>query len=144
MFREGLIIFLNIITIVLLINISWSDIKYRIIANKIVIGLCLVFIILTGLKYETLFILTPLFVLLIGFLLFTLRIIGGGDVKLIAALTLSLPNDQIPSLFFFITFSGLLVIIVGFLFYRKAITDNGVPYGVAISLGYLVNMCLYS
>ncbi len=144
MFRENLIIFFDILTILLLINVSYSDIKRRIIENKIVVILCFILIMLTWLKYETIFILTPICVLLIGFVLFSLKVIGGGDVKLIATLTLSLPNDQIPSLFFFITLSGLLVIIWGFLFHRKSITNNGVPYGVAISLGYLVNMFLYS
>ncbi|WP_109079066.1 A24 family peptidase [Aggregatibacter kilianii] len=133
---------LVIITFLLLITLSITDIHSRIISNRIVFLLLITVIPLSLLKYQTLFIVPALCALAIGFLLFTLNVIGAGDVKLIAVLMLMIPNDEIFPFFFFTTFAGLGLIIIGWLFFRKSIKENGLPYGVAISLGFMTNLVL--
>lgn len=133
---------LVVITLLLLLRLSISDIRSRIINNRILLLLLIVAIPLSLLKYQTVFIVPALCTLTIGFLLFMLNIIGAGDVKLITVLMLMVPNDEIFPFFFFTTFAGLGLIIIGWLFFRKSIKENGLPYGVAISLGFITNLVL--
>ena len=134
--KDVVILLLYLVVILLLIRLSWTDIKRRIISNKIVLSLFLVIVPLAWIQYENIFVIPALIALFIGFLLFSLRIIG--------VLMLAIPSDQIFSFFFFTTFSGLLVIIIGWIFFRESIRQNGLPYGVAISLGFLINLVLFS
>lgn len=133
---------LVVITLLLLLRLSISDIRSRIISNRIVLLLLVVIIPLSLLKYQTVFIFPALCALTVGFLLFMLNVIGAGDVKLITVLMLMVPNDEIFPFFFFTTFAGLGLIIIGWLFFRKSIKENGLPYGVAISLGFITNLVL--
>ncbi|MFD1806460.1 prepilin peptidase [Pasteurella oralis] len=141
---NGLIILLESITILLLIVLSWTDIKLRIISNRIVFLLLVVVLPLAWLKHGQINIVPALWVLLIGFILFTFHIIGAGDIKLTSVLMLALPNEQIIYFFFFTAFSGLALIIIGLLFFRASIRKNALPYGVAISLGFIINLLLFS
>ena len=126
----------------LLVILSISDIRSRIISNRTILLLLVVIIPLSLLKYQTVFIFPALCALTVGFLLFMLNVIGAGDVKLITVLMLMIPNDEIFPFFFFTTFAGLGLIIIGWLFFRKSIKENGLPYGVAISLGFITNLVL--
>ncbi len=92
---------LVVITLLLLIRLSISDVRSRIISNRTVLLLLIVTIPLSLLKYQTIFIVPALCALAIGFLLFMLNVIGAGDVKLIAVLMLMIPNDEIFPFFFF-------------------------------------------
>jgi len=139
-----LINLLVIITILLLITLSITDIRSRIISNRIVLLLLITIILLSLLKYQTIFLIPALCALAIGFLIFTLGIMGAGDIKLISVLMLSIPDNEIISVFFFTAFAGLLLIVVGWLFFRKSIKQNGLPYGVAISFGFITNLALSS
>ena len=129
-----LINLLVIITILLLITLSITDIRSRIISNRIVLLLLITIILLSLLKYQTIFLIPALCALAIGFLIFTLGIMGAGDIKLISVLMLSIPNNEIISFFFFTAFAG----------FRKSIKQNGLPYGVAISFGFITNLALSS
>ena len=133
---------LVVITLLLLLRLSISDIRSRIISNRIVLLLLVVIIPLSLLKYQTVFIFPALCALTVGFLLFMLNVIGAGDVKLITVFMLMVQNDEIFPFFFFTTFAGLGLIIIGWLFFRKSIKENGLPYGVAISLGFITNLVL--
>lgn len=133
---------LVVITLLLLLRLSISDIRSRIISNRTILLLLVVIIPLSLLKYQTVFIFPALCALTVGFLLFMLNVIGAGDVKLITVLMLMVPNDEIFPFFFFTTFAGLGLIIIGWLFFRKSIKENGLPYGVAISLGFITNLVL--
>lgn len=139
-----IILSLHLLTMLLLIRLSWTDIRDRIISNKIVLLLCLIILPLSWMKHGEIFIFPALISLIIGFLLFTLRIIGAGDAKLISVLMLAIPHEQIISFFFFTACSGLLLIIIGWIFFRKSIQQRHLPYGVAISLGFLINLVLFS
>lgn len=133
---------LVIVSLLLLIILSITDVCSRTIGNRIILLLLITIIPLSLLKYQTLFILPSLCALAIGFLLFTLNLVGAGDVKLIAVLMLMIPNDEIFPFFFFTTFAGLGLIIISWLFFRKSVKENGLPYGVAISLGFMTNLVL--
>ncbi|SUC09621.1 Flp pilus assembly protein, protease CpaA [Pasteurella canis] len=141
---NGIIIGLQSIIILLLIILSWTDIRSRIISNKIVFILLVVVLPLAWLKHGEINIIPALLVLVIGFILFSFRIIGAGDIKLISVLMLALPNEQIIYFFFFTAFSGLILIIVGLLFFRNSIRKQGLPYGVAIASGFIINLLLFS
>ncbi|ACX82160.1 A24 family peptidase [Aggregatibacter actinomycetemcomitans] len=133
---------LVIIMLLLLITLSITDIRSRLISNRVVLFLLLVIIPFSLLKYQTIFVIPALCTLIIGFLLFSLRFIGAGDIKLASVLMLAVPSDEVFSFFFFTTFAGLGLIIIGWLFFRKSIKENGLPYGVAISLGFMINLAL--
>lgn len=89
-----------------------------------------------------------LVVLVIGALLFKYGIMGGGDVKLWAAVALWFKPSQLPLLILCITLAGgalALVSIIRRLIRKNAIsTQNGgaVPYGVAIAIGTIITVSL--
>lgn len=130
--------------ILLLIRISWTDIRSRLISNNIVLVLLICIIPFGFLLNGELYITPALVSLFIGFLLFLFNVIGAGDVKLITVLMLTIPSEQILSFFVFTSFFGLLLIIIGWLFFKTSIKRNGLPYGVAISLGFLTNLALFN
>ena len=132
------------ITILLLVTLSVTDIRSRIISNQVVLLLFFTIIPLSLLKYQTIFVIPALCALAIGFLIFSLGAMGAGDIKLISVLMLTIPHNEIIYFFFFTAFFGLLLIILGWLFFRKSIKENGLPYGVAISLGFMTNLALSS
>ncbi|KIE92280.1 putative Flp operon protein B [Actinobacillus pleuropneumoniae] len=82
--------------------------------------------------------------LVIGFVLFLLNVIGAGDVKLLAVLMLAIPSPFAVFFLFLTACAGLLLIIIGWLFYRKAIREKGLPYGIAISAGFLTTLLLFN
>lgn len=132
-----------LLVIVALIYLSWTDIKFRIIDNKVILFLLVFIVVFSLLTYGKVFIFSSSITLIIGFLLFLFKIVGGGDVKLVAVLMLALPQEQILSFLFFTSFHGVLSVIVGYLFFRRSIIEKQLPYGVAISLGFLTNLVLY-
>lgn len=136
--------YLNLsIIILLLILLSISDIKQRIISNNIVLLLLVAILPLAYTLHQQIFIMPALITLIVGFLLFVLNIIGAGDIKLLTVLMLATPTEQVFSLLFFTALSGLVLIIIGWLFFRQSIRRNGLPYGVAISSGFLINLLLF-
>lgn len=132
------------IIIFLLIRLSWTDITSRVISNNIILVLLFLVIPFGYLLNGELYITPALISLFIGFLLFLFNVIGAGDIKLITVLMLAIPPEQILSLFVFTSFFGLLLIIIGWLFFKTSIKRNGLPYGVAISLGFLTNLALFN
>ena len=135
---------LHIVLLFLLLRLCYTDVYNRIISNRVVMALLFVVVPLSLLRYQSIFFIPALCTLFIGFVLFILHIIGAGDIKLISVLMLVIPYEQIIFFFFFTAIAGLLLIIIGWLFYRKSIKARGLPYGVAISLGFLTNLALSS
>ncbi|HDR1794058.1 TPA: prepilin peptidase, partial [Pasteurella multocida] len=122
----------------------WTDLTKRVISNNTVLLLLAVIIPFSFIHHSQIFFLPALLFLFLGFLLFTLGVIGAGDIKLIAVLMLSIPTEQLISFFFLTSCSGLLLIIIGWLFFKESIKKRGLPYGIAISLGFLMNWSLFS
>lgn len=142
--QHYVIITILIFIVLFLIKLSWVDVKSRIISNNIVMVLLILVIPFGYLLNGELYIVPALISLFIGFLLFLFNVIGAGDIKLITVLMLTIPPEQILSFFVFTSFFGLLLIIIGWLFFKTSIKRNGLPYGVAISLGFLTNLALFN
>ena len=126
--------------VVLLIIISWTDINQRIISNTAVLALLIVIVPFSFLFYGDLFFSNAIASLVIGFVIFYFGIIGGGDIKLISVLMLATPTTNIVPFLFLTSMTGLFLIIFGCLFFRQSIKENGLPYGVAISGGFLLTL----
>ncbi|WP_373819185.1 prepilin peptidase [Glaesserella sp.] len=129
--------------ILLLIGLSWTDIRSRIISNNIILFLFFIILPLAWLTHGQIFIFSAFMALCAGFILFTLGVIGAGDAKLVSVLMLTISAEQIIPFLFFTSFAGLLLIIIGWLFFRESIKRNGLPYGVAISIGFLTNLAFF-
>ncbi|WGE49448.1 A24 family peptidase [Actinobacillus equuli] len=132
------------IMIGLLLTLCWTDLRYRLISNRIIMALLLVTIPFSYLMHGTLFWQAALLCLAIGFILFLFNIIGAGDVKLLAVLMLAVPSPFAVFFLFLTACAGLLLIIIGWLFYRQSIREKGLPYGIAISAGFLTTLLLFN
>ncbi len=132
------------LAITLLVSI-YTDIKYRLILNKITLTIALaapLYWYASGdftLTAIGIHLLTSL--LAFGFFLIWFRfgMMGGGDVKLFAALALWFPWNDVVRMIFYAAILGGLVTIV-FALIHKAKQQDGpikVPYGVAIALAGL-------
>lgn len=135
-------VFLLCCSVILLAVICFSDIRARIIANKVVLLLCGVILPYAYLSHGEIFFLHAIVTLIVGILLFRLRVVGAGDVKLLAVLMLAIPSQWVIPFLFLISFFGLILILFGWVFFRQSIKTQGLPYGVAISSGYLATLWL--
>lgn len=119
----------------LLLYCCYTDIRWRLIKNYTVIALLAIILLLSVLFGYSLHYIAALVVLLVGIILFYLNLIGAGDVKLLAVLSLSVPSYYFSSFLFLVTLSGIPLIIAALVlrFHKR-----GLPYGVAITLGYIV------
>jgi prepilin peptidase CpaA len=135
----------GILLAVLLLMAAWTDIKTRTISNELNAAIALLAIAFWWVAGETLWpdvairigVALLLFALFAG--LFMLKMMGGGDVKMITALALWLP---LPALMVMLTVMALAGgIITIFLLVRQRWRPNEgrpeVPYGVAIAIGGL-------
>lgn len=126
----------------LLFYVCYTDARRRIISNKVVL-LLLVLVPVFSYQYFGEAFVAPAFVtLVIGFFLSVCRVIGAGDVKLLSVLMLMVPPIQVMGLLFVISVFGLIEIIIGLLFFRHYFKKLGVPYGIAISLGFISHFLL--
>ncbi|QKJ88451.1 Type IV prepilin peptidase [Paramixta manurensis] len=133
---------------VLLGFVCYTDIRYRIIGNKTVLA---VGVLAAALGYTTLGNITvvpALYILVIGFLLSVFNIMGAGDSKLLAALSLSLSRDGTLFFLFITSLAGLPIALIilcvrlAALGKSQSTRKKSVPYGVAIGLGYLATVVL--
>ncbi|WP_366522300.1 A24 family peptidase [Vibrio agarivorans] len=139
-----------VILFVSCVYISLSDVRFRKINNKsvIVVALCCIFLGVQQLTFIDIGYLLLLWIVLL--FLFAKRIIGGGDVKLIAAFSLALPTEQLTLALLLTAMIGGLVSLIYVLidlstrrkfFNRERMisinkTAQGIPYGVAICSGF--------
>lgn len=130
-----------IILIIFSLYISYSDVRYRIISNITVTSVAVITVIIQFSTDNNTFYqhLLPIFV--IGFVLFKLKWIAAGDVKLFAAFSLAISSDHLLASLHIILLSGGVLAVVC-LMYQRINRHNrnilkGVPYGVAICIGSL-------
>ncbi|MEZ9666848.1 prepilin peptidase [Vibrio breoganii] len=127
----------------IVIIICIYDIKYRLIKNEILSFLLLISILITSNDFDKI-VLSVLISLLIAFVLYIAHIWGGGDSKLLIALSPLFLPQQIPD---FIVATLLCGGMLSFFYWTKYhivsknIPDKGLPYGVAIVSG--ANLSLY-
>lgn len=132
-------ILLTTFLVLQLLIICYSDIRHRIISNKWVITVALNTLVLSLIRYNTISFVIPLLALLLGYIIFHFKLIGGGDVKLITALLIILNAEQSFNFILYTAIMGGVVMIIGMLFNRADIQQRGVPYAVAISAGFLIS-----
>ncbi|WP_369526258.1 A24 family peptidase [Photobacterium leiognathi] len=120
------------------------DIKYRKIPNKLCLLTaicCLIF------AYQHHYLASSLLsssvVLLSSIVLFYFNIMGAGDGKFAAALALAIPWQQLNIALFLTAIIGGVLAVIYFIKYRlilrnKIKQDPGLPYGVAIGLGFFI------
>jgi len=134
---------LFLITAAVLIYISYSDIRYRKIPNDFIIVLFFLSVTQSLFVYKDLQILIPVLVLIIGFVLSSMNLIGAGDVKLATVLLFSLPESSNQLFLILVAMCGLPLAICLLIF--NFVTKKNiktVPYGVAIAAGYLGTLTL--
>ena len=135
----------GILLAVLLLMAAWTDIRSRTISNEINITIALLAVIFWIVAGEALWpdvairigVALVLFVLFA--ILFMLKMMGGGDVKMIAALALWLPFSALMVMLTVMALAGGVITL--FLVIRQRWRPNAerpeVPYGVAIAAGGL-------
>lgn len=117
------------------IFVVYSDIKHRKIANKT----CLLLSIFCGAYafiYSEIQILIPIVILLAGIVLSVLRILGGGDTKLLAAYSLAIDPNLFLSVLIIIGISGGLLSLIYLLIYKNLKNNQAsLPYAIPIAIG---------
>jgi len=147
-----LVLILCLIAVIgLAILAAISDLRHRIIANKIPIAICIAYTIYALTRYFALDVpfaeiglelISGVVMLVAGFALFAANIMGGGDAKLLAALALFVGIHNIAAFLMLVAVSGGIVAIGTWLYARRQKNDEigsspEVPYGIAISVGGL-------
>lgn len=132
------------LAIALLISI-YTDIKYRLILNKITLAIALTAPLYwyatddIGLTAIGLHLVTGLLAFLFFLIWFLLGMMGGGDVKLFAALALWFHwTEVVPMIFYAAILGGIVTVIFAFIHTLKQ--QDGlirIPYGVAIAIAGL-------
>lgn len=117
----------------------YTDLKYRIISNYIVVTIFTLVLInyILG-RGQLNYIASSLF-FIFGLIMFYCRLIGGGDVKLITVLLISIPQNSVLFFLVIITIIGLPLAIIALIY--KAVTKKNritLPYGIAISGSYIL------
>jgi prepilin peptidase CpaA len=129
--------------IVLLLIASWTDIRTRTISNELNTAIAILAVIWWWLSGEPIWpdIASRIGIALIVFAifagLFAIRMMGGGDVKMIAALALWLPLPELMTMLIVMALAGGAITL--FLIIRHRWRQNEgrpeIPYGVAIAIG---------
>ncbi|HEI6966800.1 TPA: prepilin peptidase [Yersinia enterocolitica] len=135
-------ILLIIILVLQLLVVCYSDIRHRIVTNKLIITIALTTLVISFTQHNTVSVVIPLVALIVGYILFHFKLIGGGDVKLITVLLLTLTAEQSLNFILYTAIMGGVVMMIGMLINRADIQRRGVPYAVAIALGFLLSLYL--
>lgn len=117
--------------------VSITDFLHRKIQNNALLLLLLLQSFLSPLDLQ---ITTFLLVLGVGLILYALIWIGAGDIKYAAVLSLTIPLNDLPWAYIMTAFAGGFLAII-YLVTRKLISNTsssqeGLPYGIAISVGF--------
>ena len=128
--------------IILLVRICYTDIRYRIIENKCVLLMFLLNITLWVIDRQPIYLLSSLVIFSVGAILVLIHCVGAGDIKLLTVLGMVFPLGKIPDFIFLVALSGLPLILVIYCFHRfsKGRFSKTLPYGVAITGGYLLSI----
>jgi prepilin peptidase CpaA len=127
----------------ILATIVYTDWQFRTIRNKAIVAIFVCAIVLKVLGGHSLLewgLSTSLgtSVLLAGFVAFALRLLGGGDAKLLAVLVFTKPNP--PEVVDFILVTALAGGSLAAAYHLKLIRQlndkSGIPYGIALCAGY--------
>ena len=123
---------------IILIFIMWQDILFRKITHTSLLLLAIFLLPLILLQTLLPNLMLGLIALVGGFILFIARLWGGGDAKLVAVLALAFQGSVFYDFLFLTAFLGGVIAIIGFAFFHNNLRSHGVPYGVAISLAFIL------
>lgn len=122
-----------------LLYIAYSDIRYRIVSNVNIMLIVMLALITSYIFDVKINLFNPALFLIGGFILFSFRIVGGADVKLIAALSMLIERELTLMFLTIISVFGLVICLP--LIVSKSIRNDmrsrGVPYVVAIVFGFI-------
>ncbi|MEZ9546456.1 peptidase [Vibrio sp. 10N.286.45.A3] len=127
---------------ILIIYVSATDFLYRKIQNNALYVLLLLQCSLSPLDIQTI---SFLLVLSIGLVLYKLIWIGAGDIKYASVLSLTIPVHDLVGALVMMAFSGGILVVfylvktklINKILAKKTLNDQkGIPYGVAISIGF--------
>ncbi|WP_434567142.1 prepilin peptidase [Vibrio chagasii] len=129
---------------ILIIYVSATDFLYRKIQNYALYILLVVQCFLSPLDIQ---IMSSLLMLVIGLILYKLIWIGAGDIKYVVILSLTIPINDLLLAYILTAFAGGILafsyLVSRNLFKRNLHAKGGIPYGIAISVGfYLVILTL--
>ncbi|MFA0085537.1 prepilin peptidase [Vibrio sp. 10N.261.51.F12] len=124
-----------------------SDVALRRISNVLgfVIFCCSVLLSFESKQNVSMHVLSAICVILIMLLAYVLKMIGGGDVKLMIAFSLAIPIHYLDDALFNIAIVGGVLAIFYLMKYRvlKLVPQGGelgLPYGIAISFGFYITI----
>ncbi|MFA0085639.1 prepilin peptidase [Vibrio sp. 10N.261.51.F12] len=124
--------------------VSLYDIKMRTISNRL---LCLFLLFQVAFLKHEINVESMFIVFSLGLIVYKFGWIGGGDVKYITVLSLSLPINLIVEALLLTAFSGVPLILVYYVKHKftpgSRIKDVTLPYGVAISIGFYLSILSY-
>lgn len=139
---------------------AWSDLKFMKIPNKLVLLLAAAFIVagLILLPFDVFLwrLLGGFIVLAVGFILFAIGGMGGGDAKYAAAIALFVPYSDSGYFIFILALAALLAVFVHRIIRKlgilKSLTDNwkswksgkNFPFGLALSGAFIFYMVQHS
>ncbi|MEZ8677833.1 prepilin peptidase [Vibrio splendidus] len=131
-----------LILVIVCVYVSATDFLYRKIQNHTLLILLFLQCFLSPLDIQ---IMSFLLVLGGGLIVYALIWIGAGDIKYAAVLSLTIPLNDLLWAFVMTAFSGGFLAVI-YLVYNKLISkrlvrktsngQQGIPYGIAISLGF--------
>lgn len=121
------------------VYIVFNDIKNRKISNKVVVLIALSGFFSIFIKGELNYLISPLIILVIGFILFKFNVIAAGDIKLLSALSLMIKQEYMLLVICLVLFIGGIQACFQYSMYKvtsnKKWISRGVPYGLAICSG---------
>ncbi|WP_318462622.1 A24 family peptidase [Photobacterium leiognathi] len=133
-----------------ILEIIYLDIKYRKIPNTLCLFTAICCLIVSYQHhYLASSLLSSVVVLVSSIVLFYFNIMGAGDGKFAAALALAIPWQQLNIALFLTTIIGGALAVFYLIKYRlilrnKIKKDPGLPYGVAIGLGFFIPILINS
>lgn len=129
--------------LILFLSVCYSDIRYREIRNTTTLLISFLSLAIGYLTPGGIFIIPALLVFTAGFVLSAMGVLGAGDVKLLAALSLSLNSEDVIILLLLTALAGLPITLITVVSrYVNSTDQRGVPYGVAIVSGYMATFVL--
>ncbi|MFA0077746.1 prepilin peptidase [Vibrio artabrorum] len=125
------------VLLIMCIYVSSVDFLYRKIHNHALLVLLLFQCFFSPLDIH---VTTFLLMLGVGLILYALIWIGAGDIKYAAVLSLTIPLNELHWAYIMTAFAGGFLSL-GYLISRKLISNTsnsqeGIPYGIAISVGF--------
>ncbi|MFI8416085.1 prepilin peptidase [Serratia sp. NPDC078593] len=127
-----------VLLVCVLMFIAWQDILFRVISHGSLLLLLIILLPLAVMQHTFPNFIAAISILVIGYALFCFNVIGGGDVKLMALLSLALSDSSLAAFLFLTACIGGLIALAGLIFFNETTRLKGIPYGVAISLAFVL------